>query len=236
MSLESLPVARFRLGRIVTTPNAQSRLSQEDILRGIQRHQAGDWGDVDAKDRAANDRALIEGSRLLSAYRSSAGVTFWLITEADRQVTTILLPQDYQVTGFPLLSGSRIAQPIASGTLSRETDAPPVLRPKTLQPLRASGRTVESEAVVDPVVPEQRVESTDDLRSGVIQRTLKVEAEGDTWKGGIKPKIRLKGNWLERAGFKPGNRVSVICIAAGVLELRCGATPLTLNETADSRP
>lgn len=235
MSLESLPVARLRLGRIVTTPNAQARLSPEDILTGIQRHQAGDWGDVDAKDRAANDRALIEGSRLRSAYRSSAGVTFWLITEADRRVTTILLPQDYQVTGFPLLSGSRIAQPIASGILSRESEAPPVLRTRTLQLLRVGGRTADSEAIVHPVTPEQR-ESTKDLRGGVAQRTLKIEAEGDVWKGGIKPKIRLKGNWLERAGFKPGNRVTVICIAVGVLELRSDATSLALNETADSSP
>lgn len=51
-------------------------------------------------------------------------------------------------------------------------------------------------------------------------RTLKIEADGDSWKGPIKPKIRLMGCWLERAGFSPGNRVHVTCIARGLIELR----------------
>lgn len=53
------------------------------------------------------------------------------------------------------------------------------------------------------------------------ERTLKIEANGDPWKGLIKPKIRLMGRWLERAGFQPGQRVQVTCVAPGVLELRC---------------
>ena len=51
-------------------------------------------------------------------------------------------------------------------------------------------------------------------------RTLQIEAEGDRWKGLIKPKIRLMGQWLEHAGFRPGLRVQVTCIAPGVIELR----------------
>lgn len=51
-------------------------------------------------------------------------------------------------------------------------------------------------------------------------RMLKIEADGDSWKGPVKPKIRLIGRWLERAGFRPGHRVHVTCIAAGVIELR----------------
>ena len=51
-------------------------------------------------------------------------------------------------------------------------------------------------------------------------RTLKIEAVGDFWKGLIKPKIRLVGNWLERAGFQPGTHVHVTCVAPGVIELR----------------
>ncbi len=51
-------------------------------------------------------------------------------------------------------------------------------------------------------------------------RTLKIEAHGDIWKGLIKPKIRLMGHWLEQAGFTPGNRVCVTCIAPGIIELR----------------
>lgn len=90
-----LALAKFRLGHIVATPNALSQLTNEDILMGIQRHQAGDWGDVDAHDRVANERALKEGTRLLSVFCSGAGIKFWLITEADRSATTVLLPEDY---------------------------------------------------------------------------------------------------------------------------------------------
>jgi hypothetical protein len=53
-------------------------------------------------------------------------------------------------------------------------------------------------------------------------RSLKIEAGGDAWKGTITPKIRLMGRWLERAGFKPDTRVTVRCIAPGVIELRSG--------------
>ncbi len=51
-------------------------------------------------------------------------------------------------------------------------------------------------------------------------RRLKIEVEGDFWKGGTKPKIRLVGRWLERAGFRPGHRVHVLCVAPGRIELR----------------
>ena len=61
-------------------------------------------------------------------------------------------------------------------------------------------------------------------------RTLKIEAHGDSWKGLTKPKIRLIGRWLERAGFRPGNRVHVTCVAPGVIELR-SSEALMLNET-----
>lgn len=51
-------------------------------------------------------------------------------------------------------------------------------------------------------------------------RTLKIESDGDAWKGGLKPKIRLMGRWLERAGFQAGFHVQVITLAPGVIELR----------------
>ena len=90
-----LALAKFRLGHIVSTPNALSQLTQEDILTGIQRHQAGDWGDLDSEDKTANDRALVNHTRILSAYRAANGTRFWIITEADRSATTLLLPEDY---------------------------------------------------------------------------------------------------------------------------------------------
>jgi hypothetical protein len=65
-------------------------------------------------------------------------------------------------------------------------------------------------------------------------RLLKIEEEGDPWKGRAKPKIRLQGKWLERAGFRPGHRVSVSCIADGVIELRSEDPDLPfLNETGN---
>ena len=95
MSANPYPIARFRLGHIVSTPNALAHLTQEDILHGIQRHQAGDWGDVCAEDRQANDQALVKGTRILSVYHAGNGTRFWIITERDRSVTTVLLPEDY---------------------------------------------------------------------------------------------------------------------------------------------
>lgn len=88
-------VRGFPLGRIVATSNALAQIPQDDILRGLQRHQNQDWGNLDQSDRAANDQALQEGARILSAYRATNEVVFWIITEADRAATTVLLPEDY---------------------------------------------------------------------------------------------------------------------------------------------
>jgi hypothetical protein len=65
--------------------------------------------------------------------------------------------------------------------------------------------------------------------AGQSSRTLKIEADGDFWKGLIKPKIRLMGRWLERAGFSPGGQVQVTCVAPGVIELR-SPNALTFND------
>jgi hypothetical protein len=95
MSAPQVPIALFRLGQIVATPNALNKLTQQDVLTALQRHQAGDWGDVCQDDRQANDRALNDGSRLFSVYHSEKQFKFWVITEADRSVTTVLMPEDY---------------------------------------------------------------------------------------------------------------------------------------------
>jgi hypothetical protein len=87
--------ARFPLGQIVMTRSAVEVLPQAEVQVALDRHAAGDWGDVDDADRQENELSLREGFRLLSAYRTRDGTCFWVITEADRSVTTILLPEDY---------------------------------------------------------------------------------------------------------------------------------------------
>ena len=90
MAVQTVP-----LGNVVITPNALGQLTPADIQLGLQRHQAGDWGDLGEDDWKENDNALHAGSRLLSSYRGGGGATFWIITEADRSATTLLLPDDY---------------------------------------------------------------------------------------------------------------------------------------------
>ncbi len=85
---------RFPLGQLVITANAGMRLSTEEALTALRRHANGDWGDLCPEDTLANDSALQQGGRLFSAYGQGA-VRFWVITEADRSVTTVLMPQDY---------------------------------------------------------------------------------------------------------------------------------------------
>lgn len=94
MSPTKHPHIPFPLGQIVVTTNAVTRLSRREIHAGLRRHAGGDWGDLDDEDRQQNELALKHGCRLLSAY-GQGDRKFWVITEADRSATTILLPSDY---------------------------------------------------------------------------------------------------------------------------------------------
>lgn len=85
----------FKLGILLITPQAQAELDPSDQLTGVRRHASGDWGELSDEDRQENQLSLQEGFRLLSAYTSRGGVKFWIITEADRSATTVLLPSDY---------------------------------------------------------------------------------------------------------------------------------------------
>lgn len=89
--------AKFPLGQIVATPGALQALNEasQGVLEFLIRHATGDWGDICKDDAAENELFLQEGFRILSAYRTSKGVKFWVITEADRSVTTLLLPSEY---------------------------------------------------------------------------------------------------------------------------------------------
>lgn len=87
--------AKFPLGHLVCTPGVEDEIPLTDVVTALDRHLSGDWGDVDKADWKENDLSLREGFRLLSAYRTKAGAVFWIITEADRSVTTVLLPPEY---------------------------------------------------------------------------------------------------------------------------------------------
>ena len=90
-------MGRFELGQLLTTPSAldAAEATGESLIVFIERHAGGDWGIVDDADKRANDRALKEGARLLSAYRLKDSTKIWVITEADRSATTVLLPDEY---------------------------------------------------------------------------------------------------------------------------------------------
>jgi hypothetical protein len=87
--------AKFRLGRLVSTRGALDRVPNGEMLRALGRHVTGDWGNVCSEDAEANDAAVGQRARLLSSYTSDEGVRFWIITEADRSLTTVLLPEEY---------------------------------------------------------------------------------------------------------------------------------------------
>lgn len=93
---------KFSLGRIVATPGALHALlaAGQSADEFLSRHVTGDWGDLDAEDMALNDAAIVDGSRILSAYTLRTGVRIWVITEAVNDVglrygTTLLLPVEY---------------------------------------------------------------------------------------------------------------------------------------------
>jgi hypothetical protein len=91
------PTALFPLGRLVATPGALEALAEsgQSPADFLNRHASGDWGDVCAEDKRLNDQAVKDGTRLLSAYRTTAGTRLWVITEADRSSTCCLLPDEY---------------------------------------------------------------------------------------------------------------------------------------------
>lgn len=95
MTASTVPL--FHLGQVVATPGALDALAPHPGLlhRLVARHGLGDWGDLDAEDRQANDDAVKDGSRIFSAYFTPENVKIWIITESDRSATTLLLPDEY---------------------------------------------------------------------------------------------------------------------------------------------
>ncbi len=96
------PQPKFALGKVLATPGALETLEKaaQSAAQFLERHARGDWGEVCDEDHEANDRSLLDGSRILSAYCTSLGEKLWIITEAvddsgNRAATTILLPSEY---------------------------------------------------------------------------------------------------------------------------------------------
>lgn len=87
----------FPLGQIVATPGSLAAMQDggHSPIEFLARHAQGDWGEVGAEDKSLNDEAVKDGSRILSAYRTKLGTKLWVITEADRSSTCILLPDEY---------------------------------------------------------------------------------------------------------------------------------------------
>src|SRR3712207_6058698 len=88
---------KFHPGQVVATPGALEALARSGQSPAffLEQHLQGDWGEVDDEDWKLNDQALVDGTRLLSAYRTLRGERLWVITEADRSLTTFLLPEEY---------------------------------------------------------------------------------------------------------------------------------------------
>lgn len=85
----------LRLGAIVATPRSLALIPMPEITAALRRHASHDWGDLCCEDQRANRDAVRHGARVLSQYASSGGTKFWIITEADRSSTTVLLPEEY---------------------------------------------------------------------------------------------------------------------------------------------
>jgi len=85
----------FKLGKLVATPGALAALTPEEPLILLSRHVSGDWGDVPAEDAAENEFSVERGFRIVTSYETASGTRVWIITEADRSSTCILLPEEY---------------------------------------------------------------------------------------------------------------------------------------------
>ena len=88
---------KFPLGQVVGTPGALEAIKRAGQEPGffLSKHVQGDWGMMDPDDKQLNEEALSDGGRIHSAYKTLKGESIWIITEADRSTTTLLLPDDY---------------------------------------------------------------------------------------------------------------------------------------------
>jgi hypothetical protein len=86
---------KLPIGHLYVTPGAVSKVAPEDIAEALRRHSHGDWGEIDLADHQLNDQRLENGGPIASIYTASNGIMFYVLTEADRAITTVLLPEEY---------------------------------------------------------------------------------------------------------------------------------------------
>lgn len=86
---------RFELGRLVATQGAMEEIPEQDMMFCVGLHHNGMWGDIPEADKQENELAIKEDYRILSSYKAKTGKQFWIITEADRSYTTVMLPEEY---------------------------------------------------------------------------------------------------------------------------------------------
>ena len=93
--LSKILETHYPLGNVILTPNARTKLSGEEVNMALIRHLRGDEGELDEYARREPERAALDGCRRLSVYRAANGHRFWIITESDFALTTVLLPEDF---------------------------------------------------------------------------------------------------------------------------------------------
>jgi hypothetical protein len=95
--METIKCTKFNLGRTLITPGALHALKDAEVTASsyLQRHASGDWGDVMPEDREDNEDALRNGGRLFSAYRTPLNQAIWVVTDAERSMTTVFRPEEY---------------------------------------------------------------------------------------------------------------------------------------------
>ena len=94
-----LEIKKFELGLVVTTIGIHAEIQDNEkfgaeIFRALARYTNGDWGEIPKEDKATNEEAIRDEFRVFAGYKTSKG-KIWIITEADRSVTTILFPKEY---------------------------------------------------------------------------------------------------------------------------------------------
>ena len=95
LSVQVTPSTHFALGLLCITPEALDTLPADELLKAVRRHAAGDWGTVNQNKWQENDLALRNGGQLFSTYEASSGRKFWVVTVADRRLSTVSLPGQY---------------------------------------------------------------------------------------------------------------------------------------------